>query len=111
MTGVGGWFEGITRWLKETAQRFMSFWGVVFGLIWGWLLLTKWAFDQFENTISDIDFGDWQLAGTDLLLYGRFIDRFIPLTEGLSIAVLFGNIMVLVVIWRWVKSFIPTLSN
>jgi len=46
-----------------------------------------------------------------LLTYGVFINRFVPLTETFAMAIVIANIYVLMIVFRWLKSLIPTMAN
>jgi len=76
----------------------------VWGLItWAWAT----AFAMIQNILTqELP----QLQG-QLVVYWTFINRFVPLSESVAMSIIILNVWGSVVVIRWVKSIIPTLSN
>jgi len=74
------------------------------GLVW-------WAYLKTIAALSDfISEGLPTLSGA-IVPYYTFLDRFLPLSEAFAGMIVMFNVWLCVVVLRWVKSFVPTISN
>jgi len=93
---------------------FNTAWAVMYAA-WSIVLvmfsLGLWAVQQISESLADIDLQAIKAGSASMLQYGAFINRFIPLTEGAALSILVFNVWLAVTILRWIKSFIPTISN
>ena len=83
----------------------------LFSLVLTLAMATAWAVREIADMMSTVDFQAIKAGSAGMLQYGAFINRFIPLSEGLAGAIVCFDIWLVVVTIRWIKSFIPTVSN
>lgn len=83
---------------------FLSFIFLVISSVW-------WALQTMAEMLASIDPSQINAGSTTMLQYGVFINRFVPLTEALAGAILLFHLWISVILFRWVKSFVPTVSN
>ncbi|MEK7950400.1 hypothetical protein [Luteolibacter soli] len=107
-----GFFFG---WFNDKIQTmFNTGWAVLYAA-WSIVLvfaaLGAWAIGQISDSLSHIDLQAIKTGSGSLLQYGAFINRFIPLTEAASVSIIVFNIWLAVTILRWIKSFVPFVSN
>jgi hypothetical protein len=95
----------VTFWEWFTVGRFL--WAVVSGLI----AASVWAVGVVVDSIENLDLDALPHAAGPMLQYYAFLDRFIPVSEAFAGALICFDVWLIVVIFRWIKSFIPTLSN
>jgi len=104
---VRGALEKVTPFLLVVVKMAAFSYTVTVGV---WSLITwAWSFclDQFQVMLST----NWPAVQGNLVVYYTFINRLVPLSETIATAIVVFNIWVAVVVVRWVKSIIPTLSN
>ncbi|RYD49898.1 MAG: hypothetical protein EOP85_00690 [Verrucomicrobiaceae bacterium] len=118
-----GWFANFfvpifrTLW-KDWLRVFISFSEVLFKILknlyfimWVWMTLAIWAANKILDTINELTFADISGPSAQLLQYYAFMNRFIPLSEAFAGVIVSFHIWLLVTTLRWIKSFVPTLSN
>lgn len=125
MARLWDWFGNVALpWFSRLAWSFLDGLSRLFG---GYLLLwfkvmgavvvlfegIRWSIYTVGEAIANIGIALPSMVGPNstLLHYGTFINRFLPLTESFALFVLLAGLWVSVIIVRWVKSFIPTISN
>ena len=69
--------------------------------------IMQWAIGQLTGIVLPTLATDWQLLGLDLDL----LNSFIPLAERITYIFAVLTIILIVIVVRWVKSFIPTITN
>lgn len=115
-------FEKAMPWFRELLQQALNVvcpilfaglrisvacWGIVLGI---WALIT-WAWSTVFTMIQDILLQQLPTLQGQLVVYWTFINRLVPLSEGVAMSIIIFNVWVSVVVIRWFKSIIPTISN
>lgn len=99
--------QEIFLYAESLIRSAKAFW-VFLCAVWA---VTVWAVTQIRDSFANIDLHQLEAPLATQLEYFLFINRFIPVVEAFAGALLCFELWLLVVIIRWVKSFIPTLSN
>lgn len=109
------WFTAAFKGLLDGFLRMVG------PLAWAWLKIMTFVgiwLELVSLSIASLREGLIEMSSMELfkpdgalLYYGSFMNRFLPLTETFALAILISHLYFLVIVVRWVKSFIPTLSN
>jgi hypothetical protein len=75
-----------------------------------WALIT-WAWSRAWALLQEVLATDFPRVQGNLIVYYDFINRLVPLSETIATSIIVFNIWAAVVVIRWIKSIIPTLSN
>jgi len=67
--------------------------------------------DLMINKIAEMNMDSFQQASFSSLEGIQYINAVFPVTEFLQLSVAYCSLMVVVIALRWIKSFIPTISN
>ena len=112
---IRDFFGHAFAWVGSVIGEVHRFWwGVmlfVAGIVGTVISFTAWAINQMVELADSVDLSDIETGSVTLLQFGAFINRFVPLTESFALAIIIFDIWALVTAFRWVKSFVPTLSN
>ena len=113
MTPGLSWFAGIFRLAWEVKER-VVFTALVGMVLFDWFFgLVKKGFDFIKQSISESaaiisTFGNVSLSSIPGIGY---VNAVIPLSEMVALLVTFYSLWLLIILIRWVKSFIPTIAN
>jgi hypothetical protein len=81
------------------------------GVAWAMLEGLVWAVSTISDGIQEITVSGILKPDSSILVYGAFMNRFLPLTESFAMIAVLASLWSVVIAVRWIKSFIPTLSN
>jgi len=120
---IWGWFkDNAFPFFKELVRASIAaiwyiakpYWKISI-VVWGlgtlFLQVLVWSWAQIAAQLDALASAKMPSVSGDLLHYYAFVDRFLPLTEAISGWATVGVIWLAVTIIRWIKSFVPTLSN
>lgn len=111
MPSLASSFQALMGFGKLLSSVFLAIfknWQVILGVF---LALLIWALNTAATAIASIDLTTVPKPAVVLLQYYTFMNRFLPLTEAFAGIVIIFNIWLFVTTLRWIKSFVPTISN
>lgn len=109
------WLANLAWSVMDAFARLMGPWALVLlkiaAVVWILLEGLRWAVPVMSEAVASIVFSGLFKPNSTLLVYGAFINRFVPLVECFAMVVLMAHLWIAVIILRWAKSFIPLWSN
>jgi len=108
---AGPWFAG---WFTKFLDYLKYQWSILkfmWALVAGFFSVLIWAVTSIADSLAAIDFTHITGPTADTVVYYRFIDRFVPLHEAMALMVIYSSIWTAMICIRWIKQFVPTLSN
>lgn len=109
---------GFLYWLSRIGQMLVS-WGKVIAAVFAFVM---WVFGLIDKIIGEgltmimdkleaIDVNALQGANFAVLNNIGYVNAVMPLSEMVAIMAIYMTAWVVVVVVRWIKSFIPTIGN
>lgn len=77
----------------------------------GFMGLLVWMLNELTTSINNLDLQALSKPAGTMIQYFAFMNRFVPLSEAFAGILVIFNIWLFVTSIRWLKSFIPTISN
>ena len=99
--------RAVIRVLTPQILTFVAIWKVIKMMV----TFVSWAIVELHDSMMRVDFAAFVAPDSTLLVYGAFMNRFLPLTETFAIVILMVNLCIVVILVRWFKSFLPSISN
>lgn len=108
---MAAFFARLWDLLAHWSMRVIFPFGVVISIFLFW---HEFLIDQFAQIALQLL--NYQIPGADFSLADTYvplarINRIIPLFEFVVCAGIYYGIAMVVILFRWIKSFVPTLSN
>ena len=122
-TGMWDWFVDVAfpffiklfdNFLNDILKKLFPFFGFfkfLSILVIGIIGATLWSLSYLNNAMANIRLADIKGPSGEMLSHYTFMNNFLPLGEAFAGAILCFNVWFIRTAFRWVKSFIPTLSN
>lgn len=106
-----GLFESAIEFLMFNTRFIFSAGKFIWLVACGVIVASYWAVVTISDMMENLDINALAHPTAQMLQYYAFMNRFLPLAEGFAGAVICFDVWLVIVLIRWIKSFIPTLSN